>query len=158
MELGLIRVSCAALLVTGLAAHAEARPQEAPRKSVDEVMTALRQKYKQADGKYDDLAKRIEKEVRAAIDAQVWLAAPDGGTERHFKEHPAFAVVNALAEAAKGDAKKRSKNAPETQDLLARFPWDKDLELVQGLEYGSDRAIPDHENGVINLGSADTFP
>jgi hypothetical protein len=43
--------------------------------------------------------------------------------------------------------------------LLERFPWDTELELVLGLQFGSDRPVPQHENGFIELGSApEGFP
>lgn len=152
------RVGMAGILVAALASPAAARPQDAPRKSAVDVMTGLQQKYKQTESKFDDLAKRIEKEVRAAIDARTWIDSASGASESHDHDHPFFTLVNALSEAAKSDAKRRSKNPPDTQKLLTRFPWDDDLELVQGLAYGSDRAIPDHESGFINLGSATAYP
>jgi len=152
------RARVAAMLVAVLASPAAARPQEAPRKSAVDVMTALQQKYKQSESKFDDLAKRIEKEVRGAIDAKVWIDSAAGGVERHYKDHPSFTFVDALSDAAKSDAKRRSKNSAETQKLLTRFPWDDDLELIQGLAFGSDRPIPDHDSGFINLGTATGYP
>jgi len=147
-------LTLACLLVGLLASQGSASPQDESRRSPDEVMAALQQKYGPSEEKFDDLARRIEKAVSAAIGATAWLDAGTEG-ERRIKDHPALATLHALAEAAKGDAKKRSKNDPETKKLLTRHPWDKQLELAAGLDYGSDRPVPDHENGFISLGSVE---
>ncbi len=145
------RVSLGWLLATAVVLVAAARAQDAPRKSLDDMMTALEQEYGQHEDKFDDLAQRIEKAVRGAITGTAWL---DSGMEgdRRLKDHPYLTLAGSLTEAAKSDAKRRSKNDQETKKLLTRHPWDKQLELAQSLDYGSDRPIPDNENGFINLG------
>ncbi len=152
---GVARVALVALLIVATASPA--RSQAAAHPPVEDVMASLLQKYKQDDKRFETLAKALEKSVATALDKSPWLKAEQGGADRPFKAHPYFTLVNTLAEAARADGKKRSKNSAETQKLLTTYPWNKDLELVQGLQYGSDRPVPEHENGFINLHSATSF-
>jgi hypothetical protein len=140
-----------ASLSAGLAAQAPAR------KPVDDVLQALQQKYKLDDKKYDALAKKLDKDVRAALNSTVWLEAEEGHPARTFKEHPWVVLVSKLADAARADTRNR-KNSPEETRLLTKFPWKPALELTDGLQYGSDRPVPQNENGFIELGSAAIFP
>lgn len=146
------------LLLAVLGSQTVATSQGEPRDSVDDVMASVQEQYGQSGKAYDKLAKRVEKAVRAAVDSRVWLAASGAGSEKRFKDHPGFAMIRELSDAARSDAKKRSKNSGEMKALLKRYPWDEELELIQGLAHGSDRPVPKHNNGFIYLGRTDPFP
>ena len=106
--------------------------------TVSEISAAFGDKQK----KYESLAKDVERAVGK-------LGAPD---------HPWVALVDELAEAGKADSK-RKKNDKQTQEWLGRFPWGERLEFDLGLDKGSDRPIPDHEKGFIELGAGSgAFP
>lgn len=121
---------------------------------VDEALRELRGKYKDNDKKYEALLAKIDKAVRKAL-----ASTPlPGGTEeapRMLAAHPYLVLVDELSQALR--AKPAKTAAPLACEWLARYPWDPELELVEGLRYGSDRPVPTHENGFIELGELPEF-
>jgi hypothetical protein len=117
--------------------------------TVDEAMVALLGQYKTAEKKYEGLAKKIEQAAEKAIESAAWRPAGEVGPARPLAQHPRRAFVAQLA--ASLGAKRTSESA---QELLEQFPWRASLELVEGIQYGSDRPIPKNENGFIDLGAA----
>jgi hypothetical protein len=128
--------------------------------SVDDSMARLQAKYKQLDKKYDALADAIEKEIQKTLKSEVWLTAEEAGAARTLGEHPYFKRASDLARAAQaGAAGGDAKAVARRKALLAKFPWIPRVELDVGLDGGSDRPIPKHEKGFIDLGAApDPFP
>ena len=63
-----------------------APPARDTRPSVDEAMQELREKYGPNDKKYEALVKKIEKEVKKALETTVWLSEQEGGRERRFAD------------------------------------------------------------------------
>ena len=120
-------------------------------------MRELRRKYKRSEKKYDAVVDRVEEAVDAAIAAATWTSGAGTGEERPLREHPFFSLVDGLSAEAKEQAAKR-KNPDETVAKLTKYPWNSQLELLLGLEYGADRAVPDHERGFIDLGTAPMPP
>lgn len=123
----------------------------AAKVSTDEVLAQIRKKYKRSSKKYKALAKKIEVRVERVLAETPWHAARGDGRERHLSEHPHLLLVASL----KQDVMSRSKStlaADERDLLLKRYPWPSDLELVLGLQYGTDRAVPRHKQGFIDLG------
>lgn len=118
--------------------------QEAELPPVAGLMDELYAEYGAKDSKYESLAKKIDKEAAKRLAA--------------LGEQPWKTLVDELAEAAREGAV-RKKNSAAVAGLLERFPWNTELELVLGLQFGSDRPVPQHENGFIALGSApEGFP
>jgi hypothetical protein len=125
------------------------------RPSVDELMSRLQAKYKQADKKYETLADDIEKEVRKALKSTVWLSEKDAGTPRHFTEHPFFTLVDQLSKTAQSEPSRAEAKKNANRDaLLVKFPWIPRVELDIGLDGGSDRPVPANEKGFIALGTS----
>jgi len=120
-------------------------PRFADRPPVEQVLLELQQKYGPNDKKYEALAKKVDKAVRDAIAKSQWTCAD--GTTRPFSAHPLFTWIAELSAAAQAKSTRKS-------ELLAKYPWPVPLELVPALEYGSDRPVPAHENGFIDLGAA----
>lgn len=122
-----------------------ARPaQSADLPPVTQLMDELCAEYGPKDSKYESLAKKIDKEVAKRLAG--------------LGEQPWKTTVDELAAAARATAV-RKKSSPALAKLLERFPWDTELELVLGLQFGSDRPVPKHENGFIDLGGAhEGFP
>lgn len=118
--------------------------------SVDEAMVALADQYKTAEKKYEALAKKIEQAAEKAIEAAEWRPAGEGGTARPLAQHPRAAYLAQLS-ASVAAGKRTSASAAA---LLEVFPWRESLELIEGIQYGSDRPIPKNENGFIDLGAA----
>ena len=143
-----------------LLALAPGLPAARPVDSVDEDMAKLQAKHKQLDKKYDALADAIEKEIAKGLKSATWISAEEAGTPRTFGEHPHFKLVDALARDAKaGAASSDAKAAARRKAMLAKFPWIPRVELDVGLDGGSDRPVPKHEKGFIDLGAApDPFP
>jgi hypothetical protein len=130
-------------------------PQPAPSNrdgpaTIDEAMTALQGRYKTAEKKYEGLAKKIEQAAGEAIRSAEWRPAGEGAAARPLAQHPRLAWLAALA-ATVGSVKRPSDAAAE---LLELFPWREMLELTDGVQYGSDRPIPENQNGFIVLGAA----
>lgn len=147
--------SLAALLLLGPAAAAGVplSPEgggEGPRPSVVEAVQALLDDFGTREAKYESLAKTMDKRVAAALEQGVWRPAGDAGEARALGAHPRLALVTQLARSVAGSKRPR----PEVAALLSTWPWREELELVDGLQYGSDRAIPTHQNGFIDLGAA----
>lgn len=115
--------------------------------AIDQVLAQLREKYKQDDKKYDALVAKVDKAVRKALAS---TAIPGLEPARQLDTHPFVVLVNELSAAAKAGA---GKTSPAASAFLASYPWSKELELVEGLKYGSDRPIPPHESGFIRLGN-----
>lgn len=103
------------------------------------IMGRIHKKYKKSAKKYESLARKIEKSVIKAL------------AESPISEHPHLRFMEELSEGALAESRKKT-NGLETQQLLKAYPWDNVLELVTGLQDGSDRGIPDHDNGFIHLG------
>ncbi len=122
--------------------------------AIEQVLAQLRGKYKQEDKKYDALVAKVDKAVRKALASAALpgdtVLPGDADPTRHLDRHPFVVLVNELSAAAKAGTGKAS---PATNAILASYPWSKDLELVEGLQYGSDRPIPPHESGFIRLGN-----
>jgi hypothetical protein len=148
----LVFLALLALAATDTSSATSAGGGRAERPSPEEALATLQAKYKQSDKKYATLAKKMQKAVQNALASTPW---PEGGAERSLADHPWNALVAALGEAAlQADGKK-----PAQAVLLTRFPWSEELELVQGLQFGSDRPIPAHDAGFIDLESPpDPFP
>jgi len=115
------------------------------RPTIEQVLAGLRAKYKPDDKKYDALVVKIDKAVRKALAS---AAFPDDPA-RHMDTHPYVALVNQLSAAAKAGA---GKTSPAATAFVTTYPWNKQLELAEGLQFGSDRPIPPHESGFIRLG------
>lgn len=124
--------------------------QESPaRKNLaeaDALLGELQQAFGANPKKYEALAKKLDAAVAGALAKTVWRTGADGRAQT-FAEHPFFKLVEELSAPARVKAKKN-----EAAGLLERRPWNAVLELVDGLQYGSDRPIPQHENGFIELG------
>lgn len=116
--------------------------------AVDQVLLELQGKYKQDGKKYDALVAKVDKAVRKALASTALPGDPEPA--RHLDAHPFLVLVNELSAAAKAGAGKAGAAA---STILASYPWSEELELVEGLQYGSDRPIPPHENGFIQLGN-----
>jgi hypothetical protein len=130
-------VSCAALAIPS---GAVAAGQDSP----DSVLAALQKELGAREKKYAALVKKVDREVERV------LAEPVAEGSRPLAEHPWIRTVARLAEAAREKPDLRA----ETRALIARYPWTERLELAEGVEFGSDRAVPDHDNGFIALGRA----
>ncbi len=122
------------------------------RVSTDEIMRQIQKKFRGNAKKYQALARKIEKRVQEALAETEYSCGTGDGDKRPLSEHPYLKFVEELSVAAMAEGGKK-KNSDETQALLKKYPWDNVLELVTGLQDGSDRVIPDHENGFINLGA-----
>jgi hypothetical protein len=120
-------------------------------------MRQIHKKFKRSPKKYGALAKKIQKRVNEALAAHEWSCVPEAAPKKTLSEHPYIKLVDELSAQAMTAAGK-NKNSKEKQGLLKKYPWDNVLELVTGLQDGSDRAIPDHENGFINLGGVPDPP
>lgn len=123
-----------------------------PQPSVDAAMQTLQGKYLTKEKKYESLAIKIDKGVAAALAAAQWNPAGDAGAPRGLMAHPQLARAHELA-AGLGGSKRPSS---EVAALLEVYPWREKLELVDGLQFGSDRAIPANENGFIEMGTTPT--
>lgn len=121
--------------------------------SAEKILEQLKKKYKSNLKKYRALEKKIKKSVDAALAKAMWRSGPAPGIERPVKEHPLMELVDRLSDAALESSDSKNDQA-EKQKLFDKNPWGNRLELVLGLEFGSDRPIPDHKNGFINLGEA----
>jgi len=155
--LGLARPwACLATLVLLFGALAAQAARAQSTNAPDDALHDLEQAFKRNEDKYDAFAKQLDKAVVDALETTAWLPAEGATAERKLGAHPYRALIGGLADPLRKEARKST--APATQKLIARYPWSKELELLQGLQYGSDRAIPDHENGFIKLGAADPFP
>ncbi len=133
-------------------------PQESTP-SVDEQMVALLEQYGTKEKKYEALLKKIEKEVTRTLASSPWREAQGDRPAQPLADHPWLQLVAELTEGSHASAKAAKKNSELTKELLTTFPWSEELELVLGLEYGSDRPVPDNENGFINLGEGpDSLP
>jgi hypothetical protein len=143
-----LRVAFLSSLLVALprAAHEPTRvPGTGERPPVEQVLLELQQKYGANDKKYESLAKKVDKAVRDAIAKSQWTCAD--GVARPFAKHPLFQWTAELSAAAQAKSTRKS-------ELLAKYPWPVPLELVPALEFGSDRPVPAHENGFIDLGAA----
>lgn len=125
--------------------------------SVDELMRAARTNFKRSDRRYEALVDEVEEAVLEAIAGATWRGGPGEGVEKPLREHPFFTLVDALADEARTVAG-RKKNSEQTTALLTKYPWGSQLELLLGIAYGSDRPVPDHQNGFIDLGTAPAPP
>jgi len=121
---------------------------QAERPTPDQLFLDLRAKYKQDDKKYDALVTKVDKAVRKALASTALPGDTDPG--RHLDRHPFVTLVNELSAAAKTGAGKASAAATA---FVTSYPWSSQLELAEGLQYGSDRPIPPHESGFIRLGN-----
>lgn len=139
-RLGRVLLAGGALVVIPASSGASPTSQEAP----DAVLASLQEKYGAREKKYAALVKKLEREVERV------LAETQGPDGRPLAESPWARTVARLA----GAARQRPDVRAETRALIAKYPWPERLELVEGLEFGSDRAVPDHENGFIALGRA----
>lgn len=128
---------------------ARARPERAgDLPPIEQVLLDLRAKYKQEEKKYDALVAKVDKAVRKAL-ASTPLPG-DADPTRHLDRHPFVVLVNELAAAARAGA---GKTSPATAAFVGAYPWSPQLELVEGLQYGSDRPVPSHESGFLSLGN-----
>jgi len=116
---------------------------------VPELLRQVQQKLGSNPKKAEALVAKVEKAVGEALAAGACPGAP-GAPPRPMSAHPGLTRAADLAAAVKAEPKKCSAYA---KDCLARHPWGTTLELVAGLEYGSDRPVPAHENGFIELGA-----
>src|SRR5262245_19551885 len=119
----------------------------ADRPAVEQVLRELWTKYKQDEKKLDAFVVKVDKAVHKALASTVLPG--DADPARHLDTHPFVVRVNELAAAARAAAGKPSAAAAA---FVTSHPWSKQLELVEGLQYGSDRPVPPHENGFIRLG------
>jgi hypothetical protein len=122
------------------------------RPSPEEALAQLLAKHKQNEKKYEALVAKIDKAVRAAL-AATPMSGPDGAPARTLSAHPWVKFVDQLTAEVKSELKSGGAKPAEASALLARYPWSKDLEFVEGLQYGSDRPVPTHENGYVALGA-----
>lgn len=131
-----------------------ARMEQVP---AEQLMTQISKKFKRNEKKYKALEKKIRQKLEKALSKHFWADPAETNDLYSMKNHPQAVLVKELTAQLLENAKR--KNSPETKELLTIFPWDKDLELVIGLEYGSDREIPNHTEGFIHLGeNPEHFP
>jgi len=142
------RVSGVGLALLALCAHGAAQTPPA-RAPVEQLLRQLRDKYKDNDKRYAALVSKVDKAVHKALASTPF---PDGAPEapRFLDSHPYLALVNELSAPLRTKPAKAA--VPASCDLVERYPWSERLELVTGLEFGSDRPVPTHENGFIELG------
>lgn len=149
-----IGAALASLLALGPASFGgdpvpRARPERAgDPPAIDQVLLELRAKYEQEEKRYDALVVKVDKAVRKALAGTALPGDPDPA--RHLDRHPYVVLVNELSAAARAGA---GKTSPAAAALVSAHPWSPQLELAAGLQYGSDRPVPSHENGFISLGS-----
>lgn len=121
------------------------------RVPTSEVILQIQKKYKGNLKKYKKLADKLEKHVKKALEETYWRSGPGEGVEKPLSEHPYVLLVQELSQSAISESKERT-NDDEVQKLLDTFPWSPNLELIIGLQGGSDRPIPKHTRGFIYLG------
>jgi len=116
-----------------------------------EVILQIQRKYKGNIKKLKSLEGKIEKHVKKALEKTYWRSGEGEGTEKPLSEHPYVLFVQGLSRSAITGSQNAAA-ADEAQKLLDIFPWSSDLELIIGLQGGSDRPIPRHKRGFIDLG------
>lgn len=116
------------------------------------IMAVVHAKYGNNERKYETLAKKADKQVREALAKARWSSGAQAGEQRPATAHPFVALVDTLTAAARSQVE-RKKNSDQVRDLLTRFPWNTQLELPLGLQYGSDRPVPSNTDGFIHLGA-----
>jgi hypothetical protein len=134
-----------ALALTSGLAHAATQGEASP---LDAVLAEVVTQHKGDAKKLEALVAKVDKAVRKALATTPYPGStPDA--PRTLDSHPYLALVADLTAAARARSAKPSARASE---LLGRFPWSEQLDFVVGLEFGSDRPVPEHENGFIALG------
>src|SRR5262249_38062429 len=124
-------------------------PPAADRPPSEELLRQLNEKYKNDDKKYAALIAKVDKAVRKAL-ASAPFPGSSAAAPRALDTHPYLKLVEELSAAVR--AKPAKAPVPAADDPLARHPCCAQLELLEGIQYGSDRPVPTHENGFIELG------
>src|SRR5262245_25488188 len=142
-------LGCSGLVLVPLLLNAPQAPAPPDRPPIEQVLRQLREKYKDNEKKHTALVAKVDKAVRKALASTPF---PGSATDspRFLDTHPYLSLVNELSTA--GRTKPAKTAVPASYDILARHPCCARLDLVEGLEYGSDRQVPPHENGFIELG------
>lgn len=118
------------------------------RPSVDEMLQRITEEYGPRERKYEALLEVVSEAVEEALAEFTWTSGPGEGTPRPLAQHPHLTFIADLAETARARASGR-KNPAGIAALIETYPWNSQLELTLGLEYGSDRPIPKNKGGFV---------
>ncbi|MBL4771498.1 MAG: hypothetical protein JKY61_10245, partial [Planctomycetes bacterium] len=111
------------------------------------MLNSLQAKYGNKTKKYGSLAKKTAKQVKKALSKTKWSLA---GPMETLGDHPYLQLIGELTKQAHAfDGK---KPGARVDSLLEKTPWAPRLELDIGLDFGSDRPVPEHRSGFIKLG------
>ncbi len=134
---------------------AAANPSTGERPAVDSLLAKLLASYKNNEKRYEALAEKIRIDVEKRLASSPWMPAESATPALALASHPFNVLVRDLAQQAeKLGAAEKGKPKLARPSLLADYPWLGRLELDLGLDLGSDRPIPKHHLGFIDLGDA----
>lgn len=142
---------CLSLVLVGPA------PAQGDEPSTEELMRAARREHGRKAKRYAAMVEEVGEAVETALAERTWRGGPGEGEERPLSGHPLLAHLEVLRADALAMAEGR-ENPESTVEKLERHPWEEELEFLLGLAYGAERAVPDHDNGFIDLGRSPMPP